>query len=67
MNPSGRGWITKLLKLIKANHKEGFDSLEILYLKLRDVGFLYGSNVATLDYVKIVLITQKKSAARLIY
>jgi len=45
MNPSGRGWITKLLKLIKANHKEGFDSLEILYLKLRDVGFLYGSNV----------------------
>jgi hypothetical protein len=52
MNPSGRGWITKLLKLIKADHKEGFDSLEILYLKLRDVGFLYGSNVATLDYMK---------------
>ena len=52
MNPSGRGWITKLLKLIKSGHPEGFDSLEVLYLKLRDVGFLYGSNVATLNYVK---------------
>ena len=52
MNPSGRGWITKLLKLIKNDHPIGFDSLETLYLKLRDVGFLYGSNVATLNYVK---------------
>tara|TARA_B110000259_G_scaffold106417_1_gene122001 strand:- start:207 stop:1364 length:1158 start_codon:yes stop_codon:yes gene_type:complete len=52
MNPSGRGWITKLLKLIKSGHPEGFDSLEVLYLKLRDVGFLYGSNVATLNYLK---------------
>ena len=52
MNPSGRGWITKLLKLIKSDHPKGFDSLETLYLKLRDVGFLYGSNVATLNYVK---------------
>ena len=52
MNPSGRGWITKLLKLIKSGYPEGFDSLEVLYLKLRDVGFLYGSNVATLNYVK---------------
>ena len=52
MNPSGRGWITKLLKLIKSDNPKGFDSLETLYLKLRDVGFLYGSNVATLNYVK---------------
>ena len=52
MNPSGRGWITKLLKLIKNDHPKGFDSLETLYLKLKDVGFLYGSNVATLNYVK---------------
>jgi hypothetical protein len=52
MNPSGRGWITKLLKLIKIDHPKGFDSLETLYLKLKDVGFLYGSNVATLNYVK---------------
>ena len=52
MNPSGRGWITKLLKLIKSDHPIGFDSLETLYLKLKDVGFLYGSNVATLNYVK---------------
>ena len=52
MNPSGRGWITKLLKLIKSGYPEGFDSLEVLYLKLRDVGFLYGSNVATLNYLK---------------
>ena len=34
------------------DHPEGFDSLEVLYLKLRDVGFLYGSNVATLNYLK---------------
>ena len=52
MNPSGRGWITKLLNLIKSDHPKGFDSLETLYLKLKDVGFLYGSNVATLNYVK---------------
>jgi hypothetical protein len=52
MNPSGRGWITKLLKLIQSDHPKGFDSLETLYLKLKDVGFLYGSNVATLNYVK---------------
>ena len=52
MNPSGRGWITKLLKLIQSDHPKGFDSLETLYLKLKDVGFLYGSNVATLNCVK---------------
>ena len=51
MNPSGRGWITKLLKLIESNYGADFDSLEELYLKLREVGFLYGSNVATLNYV----------------
>tara|TARA_B110000503_G_scaffold4153_1_gene5509 strand:+ start:12536 stop:13693 length:1158 start_codon:yes stop_codon:yes gene_type:complete len=51
MNPSGRGWITKLLKLIESDHGADFDSLEELYLKLREVGFLYGSNVATLNYV----------------
>ena len=52
MNPSGRGWITKLLKLIESGHGGEFGSLEDLYLKLREVGFLYGSNITTLDFVK---------------
>lgn len=52
MNPSGRGWITKLLKLVESNHGNDFDSIEELYLKLKKVGFLYGSNVATLYYVE---------------
>lgn len=51
MNPSGRGWITKLLKLIESDHGSEFGSLEDLYLQLREVGFLYGSNVTTLNYV----------------
>ena len=37
MNPSGRGWITKLLKLIESGHGGEFGSLEDLYLKLREV------------------------------
>ena len=41
MNPSGRGWITKLLKLVESNHGNDFDSIEELYLKLKKVGFLY--------------------------
>ena len=52
MNPSGSGWITKLLKLLKTNSKYEFESLELLYPKLRNVGFLYGSNMATLHPVK---------------
>jgi len=52
MNPSGSGWITKLLKLLKTNSKYDFESLEQLYPKLRNVGFLYGSNMATLHPVK---------------
>jgi hypothetical protein len=52
MNPSGSGWITKLLRLLKVNSEYEFESLEQLYPKLRSVGFLYGSNMATLCHVK---------------
>ena len=51
MNPSGSGWITKLLKLLKANSEHEFESLEQLYPKLRNVGFLYGSNMTTLNHI----------------
>ena len=51
MNPSGSGWITKLLKLLKTNSEHEFESLEVLYPKLRVVGFLYGSNMATLNHI----------------
>ena len=51
MNPSGSGWITKLLKLLKAHSEHEFESLEQLYPKLRNVGFLYGSNMATLSHI----------------
>ena len=51
MNPSGSGWITKLLKLLKTNSGHEFESLEVLYPKLRDVGFLYGSNMATINHI----------------
>ena len=49
MNPSGNGWIKKLLKLLKANSEHEFESLEQLYPKLRNVGFLYGSNMSTVN------------------
>ena len=52
MNPSGSGWITKLLRLMRTNSEHEFESLEQLYPKLRNVGFLYGSNMATLCHVK---------------
>ena len=52
MNPSGSGWITKLLKLLKTNSEQEFESLESLYPKLRETGFLYGSNMATLEHIE---------------
>ena len=52
MNPSGRGWINKLLKIIESYQGSDFESLDELYSQLREVGFLYGSNVSTLNYVK---------------
>lgn len=52
MNPSGRGWITKLLKLIKTAHENEVDSLAVLYPKIRAAGFLYGSNVGIINYIK---------------
>lgn len=52
MNPSGNGWITKLLKLLKTNSEPQFESLEQLYPKLRTVGFLYGSNMETLNHIE---------------
>ena len=52
MNPSASGWITKLLQLLKTNPEQKFESLEELYPKLRETGFLYGSNMTTLEYIK---------------
>ena len=52
MNPSASGWITKLLQLLKTNPEQEFESLEGLYPKLRETGFLYGSNMTTLEYIK---------------
>ena len=52
MNPSGRGWITNLLKLIKTAHENEVDSLAVLYPKIRAAGFLYGSNVGIINYIK---------------
>ena len=51
MNPSGSGWIRKLLKLLKTNSKLQFESLEQLYPQLRSVGFIYGSNMTTLNHI----------------
>lgn len=50
MNPSGSGWIRKLLKLLN-NSEHQIESLEQLYPKLRNVGFIYGSNMATLNHI----------------
>ncbi|NNK82348.1 MAG: hypothetical protein HKO92_04430 [Flavobacteriaceae bacterium] len=48
MNPSARGWIKKLLKSIDALDSTHKLSEEVLYLKLRQSGFIYGSNIYTI-------------------
>jgi len=49
MNPSARGWIKKLLKSIdKPDSSHGL-SEDMLYIKLRKCGFVYGSNLFTIE------------------
>ena len=50
MNPSAKGWIKKLLKDISDNNLADVDTLEF-YDKLRQTGFIYGSNISTLSFV----------------
>lgn len=49
MNPSASGWIDKLGSLIK-NKETVFKSMDSLYYRLRDIGFIYGMNLETLLY-----------------
>lgn len=49
MNPSASGWIDKLGSLIKGKETV-FKSMDSLYYRLRDIGFIYGMNLETLLY-----------------
>jgi hypothetical protein len=51
MNPSNRGWIAKLIKLVETNTATKLVSIQDLYIKLKDTGFLYGSNVLVVDLI----------------
>ncbi|RSK39270.1 LETM1-related biofilm-associated protein [Mangrovimonas spongiae] len=48
MNPSANGWVKKLLKLDNETSVWLNTDLERFYYKLRDVGFIYGSNIKTI-------------------
>ncbi|WP_338731052.1 LETM1-related biofilm-associated protein [Mangrovimonas cancribranchiae] len=48
MNPSANGWVKKLLKLENETSVWINTDLERFYYKLRDVGFIYGSNIKTI-------------------
>ena len=50
MNPSAKGWIKKLLKDLSDQSLADIDTLEF-YDKLRQTGFIYGSNISTLSFV----------------
>jgi hypothetical protein len=49
MNPSARGWIKKLLISIDKPDSSHELSEEMLYIKLRNCGFVYGSNLLTVE------------------
>ncbi len=49
MNPSASGWIDKLGSLIKKKETV-FKTMDSLYYRLRDIGFIYGMNLETLLY-----------------
>jgi len=49
MNPSASGWLDKLGSLIK-DKETVFKSMDSLYYRLRDIGFIYGMNLETLLY-----------------
>ncbi len=50
MNPSAKGWIKKLLKDLSDNNLADIDTLDF-YDKLRQTGFIYGSNISTLKFI----------------
>jgi hypothetical protein len=45
MNPSSRGWIKKLLRAISQEKRLTIKTSKAFYLKLRQSGFIYGSNI----------------------
>ena len=49
MNPSARGWIDKLLRLLSQNPEYVRISVDELYLNLREVGFVYGNNLKVVN------------------
>ncbi|MEL4307761.1 LETM1-related biofilm-associated protein [Joostella sp. CR20] len=48
MNPSAQGWINKFASLTKSK-KNLYTTSKMLYNKLREIGFVYGANVATFE------------------
>ncbi|APY09226.1 hypothetical protein BWZ20_13340 [Winogradskyella sp. J14-2] len=50
MNPSAKGWIKKLLKDLSNHNLADIDTLDF-YNKLRQTGFIYGSNISTLQFI----------------
>ncbi len=49
MNPSARGWIDKLLRNLFHNPDYANKTLDELYPGLRQVGFIYGSNLGVVN------------------
>lgn len=49
MNPSARGWIKKLLKTLDRSDTYANLSNDLFYPKLRNCGFIYGSNMFTVE------------------
>ena len=59
MNPSSSGWIKKLLKIVSSSDTFFNDSEDLFYIALRDVGFIYGSNISV---VKSLVESKELSA-----
>ncbi|WP_353779414.1 LETM1-related biofilm-associated protein [Winogradskyella sp. 3972H.M.0a.05] len=49
MNPSASGWVKKLMKHINDNHNYLDNDNATFYHSLKESGFIYGSNVATIE------------------
>jgi len=52
MNPSAKGWLKKLLKILD-QYPNNNDGLKDFYPKLKHVGFIYGSNITVANSVFI--------------
>ena len=52
MNPSSKGWLKKLLKILD-QYPNNNDGLKDFYPKLKHVGFIYGSNITVANSVFI--------------